>query len=86
MRINARLNHDLDEKVEFLRQKTGLSVTDLVKIALSQYYNRVVCEEQNPNEILLNSGFIGSGLSDENLSENYKSELTEQWEIKHDHC
>jgi len=73
MRINACLTSDFDTKVDFLLQKTGLSITDLIKDALNQYYNKMISEESVSYRIIAEAGFIACGESDEKLSPEYKN-------------
>ena len=74
-RLNARITDGLAEKVEFLRRRTKLSVTEILKESIQLYYERVRSQPAGTIEILNKSGFVGCADGDESLSETYKEDL-----------
>ncbi|HVX96037.1 MAG TPA: ribbon-helix-helix domain-containing protein [Polyangia bacterium] len=72
-RINARLDADLARKIEAMRKRTGQSTTDILKASLESYYVTVM-EKARPAAAL--ADFIGCAEGPDDLSTNYKAELT----------
>lgn len=86
-RINARLDHECAEDLEFIRQVTGAStVTDALKYSISEVANRLrqSRSEGSKMKALLMSGFVGCATGPTDLSENYKELLDAEWSRKHD--
>ena len=84
MRINARLDEDRTQKMEYLIRKTGMTISEVIKQAIETYYNSVSSQKTNPVEIFNQSGFIGCSESHEDLSETYKQEFRRGLELKDD--
>jgi hypothetical protein len=84
MRINARLDEEHSEKLEQLRKRTNLSVSDVVKEAIDFLYAHWTNEPGKKLHTLLTSDFIGCGRGPEDLSTNYKNYLAQGLEKKHD--
>jgi hypothetical protein len=76
-RLNARLDADLNEKLEYLKRRTKLGVTDVVKRSIECYYEEVRRGASDAREILEQSGFVGCAEGDPNLSSDYKQALIE---------
>lgn len=75
-RLNARIDGELSEKLEYLRRRTKLSVTEVVKRSIECYYAEVRRGTDDARSILHDSGFIGCAEGDVNLSRDYKRELS----------
>ncbi len=73
-RINARITPELAEKVEFLRKRTGCSVTEVLSTSIERYFEQLTQAE--PPESLF-EGFIGCAHGPSNLSTDYKQLLAE---------
>jgi hypothetical protein len=86
MRINARLDNPHASKLAYIRQQTHQGVTEVIKIAIDIYYEQLRQECQNPLALFTQTGFIGCGESDADLSANYKSILQSELQAKYDHC
>lgn len=84
-RINARLDQDHSMKLAFLRRTTGMGVSDIIKQGIDVLYRRAREQRRDPFAILSDSGFIGSGAGQSDLSERYKDELAEVLQTKHGH-
>ena len=83
-RVNARLDEDRSAKLHVLRRTTGLSASDLVKRGIDLVYKKEMHGAQsNPLEILIECGFVGSGVGPPDLSERYKEELASLLAAKH---
>lgn len=82
MRINARLDDEYALKLDYLQRQTEKSVTEIIKLALDAYYQEF-SRQHNPIDMLTESGFIGCGESDSNLSTDYKSEYADSLEDKY---
>lgn len=73
-RVNARIDSDLARKLEWLKQRTGKSSTEVIKASVEAYFERVK-SQQKPAEMLRD--FVGCAAGDPDLSERYKSYLTQ---------
>jgi len=84
MRINARLDDEHFSKLEALKNSGHQTTTEVIKKALDYYYD--VKKNQNKTNInqLLKSDFIACGNAESDLSENYKSYLTNSLKQKND--
>lgn len=83
MRINARLDEEYAHKLTYIQQQTQQPVTDVIKNAIDLYYQQL--QQQKPLDVLTQTGFIGCGQADSNLSVNYKSILKDGLKGKHDY-
>ena len=63
------------DKLAYTQQQTNHAVTDVIKSALELYYQQLQQEQKNPLSMLNQTGFIGCGQADPDLSVNYKSIL-----------
>lgn len=72
-RLNARIDDELARKVKYLRRRTQMSTTEVVKASIEAYYRQLSDEA---SAVALLSSFIGSATGDSNLSTDYKAELT----------
>lgn len=84
MRINARLDEDHEDRITYLIQATGSTVTDVVKQAIDFYYEAYTREHPG-GRALLQSGFVGIADGEADLSVNYKALLTDDLGRKHGH-
>ncbi|MEH2265955.1 MAG: CopG family transcriptional regulator [Nostoc sp.] len=85
MRINARLDDKYAEKLAYIQQQTNQAVTDVIKSVLELYYQQIQQQQKNPFSMLTETGFIGCGEADPNLSVNYKSILKDGLKAKYDY-
>ncbi|MEH2350756.1 MAG: CopG family transcriptional regulator [Nostoc sp.] len=85
MRINARLDDEYADKLAYIQQQTNQAVTDVIKSALELYYQQLQQQQRNPFSMLTETGFIGCGEADPNISVNYKSILKDGLKAKYDH-
>ncbi|WP_295438147.1 ribbon-helix-helix protein, CopG family [uncultured Thiodictyon sp.] len=85
MRINARLDEDQARKVDYLRERTGQSVTDVIRAAIERYHAQISAQRERPAAVLARTGFVGCGEADANLSRDYKRLLAESLDVKHGH-
>lgn len=82
-RINARLEPEYMQKLEILKNQQHMSITQVLKQAIDEYYASHVSVSAIQREALLNSGFIGCAEGEEDLSESYKKHLADSLEAKH---
>ena len=85
MRLNARLPDDVARKLEALEQATGWSTSSVVRAALVRYYDDVCGPGRSSREVILESGLVGCGEAESDLSDTYKSLLDEGLGRKHGH-
>jgi hypothetical protein len=74
--INARLADELAAKVEELRLRTGLTLTQIVEAALTAWATHQTRAEPGPASVFAAAGFIGSGRGDPGLARNANAALT----------
>jgi len=84
MRIDTDLDKETSEKLETLVKEMGQSLPLIVKEAIDRYYESVY-QERHPYKAMEACGFIGCADGPENLSSDYKAELTVSLTEKHDH-
>ncbi|MBN2617589.1 MAG: CopG family transcriptional regulator [Spirochaetales bacterium] len=77
-----RLNEDLNNKLSTLIEIEKSTKTEIIKKALTEYYEHHV-NEKSPYE--LGMELFGRYGNDENLSTNYKSKLKRKLHEKHTH-
>jgi hypothetical protein len=85
MRLNARLPEDLARKLEALERATGQSTSNVVRAALERYFSEVCGTGRSAREAILESGLIGCGEAEADLSTTYKERLYEGFGRKHGH-
>lgn len=73
-RINARLDAGLAKKLAHLQARTGKSTTELIRVSIESYYERVV-QTAGPRALL--DDFVGCASAEPELSQTYKSVLSE---------
>lgn len=78
MRINARLDDELDRKLETLCRVTGLGRSEVLREALRRYHADVLADDDRPGPRIRAAGFVGCGDGPEDLSERYKEVLAEE--------
>jgi len=74
MRINARLDDSYTHKIDYLRQATGLSLSDVVRESVERYYRQIRAEAERQRDELddLVGAFEGRDDSPTNLAAEYK--------------
>lgn len=82
-RFNARLDPELERKLAYLRRRTGLATSDVVRASIERYYEAVCAAGADARTILESSGFVGSGTGPADLSERYKDHLLKALARKH---
>lgn len=85
MRINARLDEDSEKKLEYLAKKYQYSQSDLIRAAINALYDLTRKNSAPACGSLLQSGFVGGGSAESDLSDTYKQYLLEGLSKKHDH-
>ena len=86
MRINARLDEEYADKLAYIQQQTNQAVTDVIKSAIELYYQQLQQKQKNALLMLTQTGFIGCGHTDSDLSVNYKLILRDGLKAKYDYC
>ena len=72
MRINARLDEELERKISYILDHKPMTQSELVKNAIDLYYDVFKNENESSFKVLSESGFIGGGSGPKDLSKNYK--------------
>ncbi|MBK1629822.1 hypothetical protein CKO31_03510 [Thiohalocapsa halophila] len=77
MRINARLDNNAADKLDYLQQQTGLSLSDVVRESIEHYYAEVRhrAERDAAGLDALVGAFDGSADAPTDLSADYKRYL-----------
>ncbi len=82
-RLNARMDPEMERKVAYLRRRTGLGTSELVRASIDHYYRAVRAGGASAKEILDASGFIAGGSGPRDLSTTYKAVLAGSFRRKH---
>lgn len=85
MRVNARLQPEVAQKLTLLKAATGASTSDVLKCAIDAYFQQAVGRPQLPYPALQNAGFIGCASGPPNLSRTYKARLGRSLGKKYGH-
>jgi hypothetical protein len=86
MRVNARLDSDRASKFNYIRQRTNQGTSEIMKVAIDLYYERLRQEMSvKPLQLLQQAGLIGCAEGEPDLSVNYKQYLTESLNEKYGH-
>jgi len=85
MRINARLDEEQTRKLNFLKEATHASVSEVIKHAVDQYYADFRKTEIQARDVLRHTGFIGCAEGQPDLADTYKSKLDGVLTSKHDY-
>jgi hypothetical protein len=80
IRINARLTGADATQFQELLDSSGVSASELLRIALREYHHSHVRVKRKPLDLL--AGYIGAGDGPQDLSANYKSYLAQALERK----
>jgi hypothetical protein len=59
-RVNARFDRVAEEQVRYIVEQTGMSVSDVLKQSVAQYYERLRKERAAPFEVMRELGVIGA--------------------------
>ena len=81
MRINARLDDNAQQQINYLTQATGQSVSQVVREAVARYYQQTRSQQGGPRRLLAMIGQGDSGLSD--VASNVKREVYDALVEKH---
>ncbi len=77
LRINARLDEQAANDLEFLKDSTHANNTEVLKAALRFYAKHLRNEARRCKRVLMNSGLVDSFEGSEDLSVNYKKYMAE---------
>lgn len=85
MRINARLDEQSEQDLLFIKEKTGETVTQIIKELLTAKAETLRAKHQPGSKMqaLLQSDFIGCAEGPEDLSVNYKKYFYQRIKEKH---
>lgn len=77
MLIHTKLEDGIAEKVDYLLKTTQLTLAEVLKNSINLYYEltRTPPAPRDHLKAFEDSGFIGCGEGDEQLSVNYKTDL-----------
>lgn len=81
MRVNARLDEQTSQKIDYLTQATGQSVSHVVREAIAAYHVQVRGKQTVPSRFLALAGKGDSGRSD--IASNVKDEYFALLMAKH---
>lgn len=77
------MDSELERKVAYLRRRTGLGTSELLRVSIDHYYRALRIGSANAREILESSGFVASGSGPQDLSATYKKRLANSLRRKH---
>lgn len=81
--MNARFDPDLQRKVEYLRMRTGLGTSEILRVSVERYYESIRNEAVTARKILEASGFVGGSEGPEHGSVNHKKGVAKYIGAKH---
>ena len=81
MRINARLDDEAQQQIDYLTQATGQSMSHVVREAVARYYTQTRAQQGGPRRLLAMIGQGDSGRSD--VASNVKREVDDALLEKH---
>lgn len=81
MRVNARLDDEAQQQIDYLVQVTGQSVSQVLREAVARYHAQTRAQQGGPRRLLAMIGQGDSGRSD--IASRYKDLLTESLAKKH---
>jgi hypothetical protein len=85
MRVNARLEPEVAEKLRLLKATTGASTSDVLKRAIDVYYQQRMGPGRSPYTALQAAGLLACADGPADLSRDYKAELAKRLGSKHGH-
>lgn len=86
LQIHAELDSVSADKLAYIQQQTHQQdMNELIKSAIDLYYQTLRLPSQTPLETLMQTGFIGCGSAEPDLSVNYKVLLQADFQHKYDH-
>ncbi len=87
MRINARLDKQSEENLQFIQQQTHATVTEIIKRLLAEHAEQLKKKQQPGSKLqaFLHSDFIASGQGPVDGSINYKNYISEAIDDKLNH-
>lgn len=80
VRINARLDVELERKLAYLQARTGKSATEVVRASLENYFEFIA---GSSGTVTLLDGLVGCSSGDADLSTTYKAALGDSVRGKH---
>jgi hypothetical protein len=73
LKINARLGANTAAQLNALTRKTGLGISEIVRLSLNHYHQAVMTDKIPPSKIVAAAGkYASSGEDSGRLSTNYK--------------
>ena len=83
--ISFRIDDESKKELDFIRKISNANQTQAIKDAIHVFYQSLKTDKQtkrSPQEILKDSGFIGSFQAKKDLSTTYKREIAEGLKAK----
>lgn len=85
MRVNARLEPEVAEKLSLLKAATRSSTSEVIRCAIDVYFEQRVGQERTPYRILEQAGLVACADGPRDLSTTYKARLSRSLRAKHGH-
>ena len=83
MRVNARLDEDSQQQLDYLTHTTGQSVSHVVREAVALYHAKVRSRQGVPKRLLASVGTGDSGRTD--VASNVKQHVSDALDAKFPH-
>ena len=80
MRVNARFEGIAEQQVAYLASTTGMSISEVLRLSVQTYYDKVRCEAPTLAHFGKHIGRYNSGRSDNSVR--YKQVLSEAFDKK----
>ena len=81
MRVNARLDEESREQIEYLTAATGMGVSQVLRESVALYYRQARASAGGAKHLLALAGKGSSGRSD--IASDVKRYLADGWAAKH---
>jgi len=81
-RLNARIDAELSRKIALLQERTGATVTGVIKESIERYYAATITNV-SAQEAVRKTGFVGCASGPADLARTYKARLRESLRHKH---
>jgi hypothetical protein len=85
MRVNARLEPEVAQKLSWLKAATGGSTSDVLRCAIDVYFEQSVGQQRLPYPALEKAGLLACADGPRDLSRTYKARLARSLRAKHGH-
>lgn len=81
--VNARLPEEQVQQLAEIRERTGLSTSEVVRVAITHYHRLVAAPARSTLDVMQEAGLVGCFDGQRAFSEDYKAVIAEGLGAKH---